>query len=137
MTLHTSTPPRHATQSANDNGPLSSGQLKALKIAIVVMGVMIVAILLAIVGRVIYLSSDKPSASAALPVAAAGEQADLAPSHTFSVPPGTRIRQMTLRGNRLLVNLEIDGTSRARIYDLTNGTLLSEVTFAPETPSSQ
>ena len=139
MTLHTTTPPRHTTRSANDNGPLSSDQVKALKIAIVVMGVMILAMLLAIVARVIYLSTNKPHASASAPLAAnidAGAAA-LAPMHNFSLPPGARVRNMSLRGNRLLVQLDTNGTTRARIYDLTNGKLLSDVTFEPETPSRQ
>ncbi|MFT5511584.1 MAG: hypothetical protein ACI89J_004687, partial [Hyphomicrobiaceae bacterium] len=53
-------PPTAApSYSANDNGPLTTGQVKALKWAIAIMSLMIVGALLAIVGRVIYLSSVK------------------------------------------------------------------------------
>ena len=85
--------------SANDNGPLSPGQVKALKIAIAVMGVMIVAALLAIFGRVIYFSSAKKSAPSA-----ATTQTVLAPQHQLALPSGAIVKNMSLRGNRLLVH---------------------------------
>jgi hypothetical protein len=130
MSMHTTTPPRHATRSANDNGPLSSGQVKALKIAIVVMGIMIIAALLAIVGRVIYLSANKPASetSQALPAITASTPA-FAPQHAFSLPSGAKIVRMSVEGNRLLVHYDLAGTPHATIYDLSSGTRLSDITF--------
>jgi hypothetical protein len=130
MNMHTTTPPRHATRSANDNGPLSSGQVKALKIAIVVMGIMIIAALLAIVGRVIYLSANKPAseASQARPAITAAAPA-FAPQHAFSLPPGAKIVRMSVESNRLFVQYDLAGTSHASIYDLSNGKRLSDITF--------
>jgi hypothetical protein len=130
MNMHTTTPPRHATRSANDNGPLSSGQVKALKIAIAVMGIMIIAALLAIVGRVIYLSTNKPAsvATQAVPAVTADTPA-FAPEHAFSLPPGAKVVRMSLEGNRLLVHYDLAGTPHASIYDLANGKRLSGITF--------
>ena len=137
MTLHTTTPPPKATHSANDNGPLTSGQVKILKISIAVMGVMIIMALLAIIGRVIYLSANKPAPTASRqPAALASPAPLLAPKHAFSLPANVTVERMTLEGNRLLVHFSEAGTSRARVYDLASGELLSDITFAPsEAPS--
>lgn len=137
MTMHTTTPPPKATHSANDNGPLTSGQVKILKISIAVMGVMIIMALLAIVGRVIYLSANKPARTvSSQPAALTSAVPQLAPKHAFSLPTGVTVERMTLEGNRLLVHFSEDGSPRARIYDLASGRLLSDITFAPsEAPS--
>ena len=127
MNMHTTTTPRHATRSANDNGPLSSGQVKALKIAIAVMGIMIIAALLAIVGRVIYLSTNKPAPGT--PQAVTAVTPAFAPEHAFSLPPGAKVVRMSLEGNRLLVHYDLAGTPHASIYDLANGRRLSGITF--------
>jgi hypothetical protein len=127
MNMHTTTPPRHATRSANDNGPLSSGQVKALKIAIAVMGIMIIAALLAIVGRVIYLSTNKPAPGT--PQAVTAVTPAFAPEHAFSLPPGAKVVRMSLEGNRLLVHYDLVGLPHASIYDLANGRRLSGITF--------
>ena len=130
MSMHTTTPPRHATRSANDNGPLSSGQVKALKIAIVVMGIMIIAALLAIVGRVIYLAANKPASetSQARPAITAATPA-FAPQHAFSLPSGAKIVHMSVEANRLFVQYDLAGRPHASIYDLSNGSRLSDITF--------
>ena len=127
MNMHTTTPPRHATRSANDNGPLSSGQVKALKIAIAVMGIMIIAALLAIVGRVIYLSTNKPAPGT--PQAVTAVTPAFAPEHAFSLPPGAKVVRMSLEGNRLLVHYDLVGLPHASIYDLANGRRLCGITF--------
>lgn len=127
MNMHTTTPPRNATRSANDNGPLSSGQVKALKIAIAVMGIMIIAALLAIVGRVIYLSTNKPAPGT--PQAVTAVTPAFAPEHAFSLPPGAKVVRMSLEGNRLLVHYDLVGLPHASIYDLANGRRLSGITF--------
>jgi hypothetical protein len=138
MTLRTTTPPPKATHSANDNGPLTSGQVKVLKIAIVVMGVMIIAALLAIVGRVIYLSANKPAATAESRSPDIGTVLPApAPKHDFSLPQGSTVTRMSLEGNRLLVHFSQAGSPRARVYDLTSGKLLSDVTFTPAEASSR
>lgn len=137
MNMHTSSPPTSAPRSANDNGPLSPGQVKALKIAIAVMGIMIILALLTIVARVIYMSANKPaSADRPAPPAITALTAP-APNHIFSLPPGARIERMSTEGNRLLVHFLDAGKPRARIYDLSNGKLLSDISFEPATPDGQ
>ena len=52
--------------SANNNGPLTNGQVKALKAIVAILGVLILAALLTIIARVIYLSTAKGSAPVAV-----------------------------------------------------------------------
>ena len=118
--------------SANDNGPLSPGQVKALKVAIAVMGVMIVAALLAIVGRVIYLSSTKTIA----PIAVAPPPA-LAPEHQVALPSGAVVKHMSLQGNRLLVHYQTTSGPGALVLDLVSGKTLSRVKMSAGTPAQR
>ncbi|MGI9479085.1 MAG: hypothetical protein ACR2PI_20445 [Hyphomicrobiaceae bacterium] len=126
-------PPR-VTQpySANDNGPLSPGQVKALKIAIATMGVMIVAALLAIVGRVIYLSSIKKVAA---PEAAT--KTALAPRHQVALPSGAVVKTMSLQGSRLLVHYQTPSGPGAIILDLGSGKTLSRVEMSTITQAKR
>lgn len=113
--------------SANDNGPLSPGQVKALKAAVIVMAVLIVVALVAIVARVIYLSSGKGDAAA--PVAAS---ATLIPRHQMALPPGAAIKSMSMHNDRLLVHYETPAGPGAAILDLASGKMLSRVVISKE-----
>jgi len=126
--------PPHVAQpySANDNGPLSPGQVKALKIVIATMGVMIVAALLAIIGRVIYLSSVKKSAPS--PVTA---QTALAPQHQLALPSGAVVKNMSLQGNRLLVYYQTTAGPGAIVLDLASGKTLSQVEVSAGVPANK
>lgn len=101
--------------------------------AIAIMGFLIVAALLAIVGRAIYLSTAKkkplePVATAVSP---------LAPEHTLALPPGAIVKNMALNGNRLLLHYETTAGPGAKILDLTTGKVLSRVNFTASVPGSQ
>lgn len=113
------------SQSANDNGPLSSGQVKALKLAIAVMSFLIVAALLAIVGRVIYLSAVKQRA----PAQAQTVSSTIAPNATLDLPAGAVIRNMSLQNDRLLVHYETTAGPGAVIVDLETGKKLGTINF--------
>lgn len=108
--------------SANDNGPLSPGQVRVLKIAIAVMGVMIVAALLAIVGRVIYLAATPKRVPEATAVSSA-----LALKHQLALPTGAAVKTMSLQGNRLLVHYQTAAGPGAMVLDLATGKTLSQV----------
>ena len=87
------------------------------------MSLMIVAALLAIVGRVIYLASIKPSTSTQSNVVAT----EIAPAQTISLPPGAVVKGMSLNNNRLLVHYETTAGPGAAIFDLTTGKPVSQV----------
>lgn len=112
------------SQSANDNGPLTSGQVKALKIAIAVMTFLIVAALVAIVARVIYLASTK---KATPPAAAPVVASELAPKVALSLPANAEIKSMRLNGNRLLVHFVTGEKGGAVVLDLATGKTLSQI----------
>ncbi len=115
--------PQAARQSsANDNGPLSGGQVKALKAIVAILGALIVAALLTIVARVIYLSTVQKSAPAATPTNSA-----LAEEHQLALPVGAAIKNMSLQNNRLLVHYVAPSGPGAAILDLTTGKLLSTI----------
>ncbi len=126
-------PPQAAHQlSANDNGPLTGGQVKALKTAIAIMSILIVAGLLAIVARVIYLSAVKENPSG--PVAAIS---GLAPQHRLALPAGAAVKNMSLQNNRLLVHYETPAGPGAAILDLTTGKTLSQIVISTGLPADK
>ena len=116
--------------SANDNGPLSPGQVKALKAAVIIMAILIVIALVTIVARVIYLSSA--SGDAATPVAASSTST-LIPQHQMALPPGAAIKNMTMHNDRLLVHYETPAGPGAAILDLASGKMLSKIVISKET----
>jgi len=118
-------PNARPSQSANDNGPLTSGQVKALKITIAVMSFMIVAALVAILARVVYLASTKKSVpSTSVSHASSSE---LVPAATLALPSGADIKSMSLHGNRLLVYYSDNNGHAAAILDLTTGKTMTKV----------
>ena len=118
--------------SANDNGPLSNGQVKALKAIVAILGVLIVAALLTIVARVIYLSAVKESVPAPAPATSA-----LAPQHQLALPAGASVKNMSLQNNRLLVYYESPAGPGAAILDLTTGKMLSTIAITANPPEKQ
>ncbi len=118
--------------SANDNGPLSNGQVKALKAIVAILGVLIVAALLTIVARVIYLSAVKESVPATAPGISA-----LAPQHQLALPAGASVKNMSLQNNRLLVYYESPAGTGAAILDLSTGKMLSTIAITANPPGKQ
>lgn len=117
--------PDQHSKTAAEQGPLSPLGVRLLKIAIVVMGIMIVVGVAVAIGRIIYLASNTGSDN----VATQSAPGPLAPRHTLSLPEGARITQTSLNGDRLLVRYVADGRTELAIYDLHQGRLLSTVVF--------
>jgi len=104
--------------------------VKVLKISIAVMGFLIVAALLAIVGRVMYLSTVSKPASTAL----SAPNVALAPEHTMVLPSGAAVKHVSLQENRLLVHYETEAGAAAAILDLATGKTLSHVAITTSRP---
>jgi hypothetical protein len=106
--------------------PLSDKQVKGLKVAVTVMSITAVMLILAIIGRVIYLVA-RPSASKSAVVAASTR----APAESIAValPPGAVIRQTTLSGDRLAVQFDAPGGTGIAVIDLSSGQVISRITF--------
>ena len=113
---------------------LSPPQMRALKIAVVVMGVILVAGFAAIVVRIIYLTSNKP-AIAAVPAGPATLALPLADVR-LALPPGAEVKSVTLDGNRLAVHHSGGGPKddTITIIDLATGRIISRVAIERKAP---
>jgi len=112
-----------------DQGPLSPAGVKALKIAIVAMGIMIIVGVAVVIGRMIYLASSSPS-----PVRAHASTrtvpARFADKIAVALPVGASARQISLNGSSLAI-LYQGGTGRGIIViDLASGKEISRIDFS-------
>jgi hypothetical protein len=109
------------------SGPLSPGQVRALKIIVVVMGVLILLGLFTVFGRIIYLAS-KPGRQ--VQAASQGLKAE----QRLALPPGAEVRQTSISGDRLAVHYEAPSGAAVVVLDLASGQVLSRIELAPEAP---
>ena len=107
--------------------PLNDPQVKALRIAVIVMGILIVMGLLAVIGRIIYLMA-RPSGQAA--VASGSIRGDM----TASLPAGAQVRNMSMQGDRIAIHYESPTGSGVVIVDLASGRPLGRIQLVPEPP---
>ena len=102
-----------------------AGLQRMLKVAIVAMGVMVVAGLLTVIGRIVYLASqDGQQASTA--------SGAIAPAARLGLPEGASVRSVALSGDRLAVHYDAPGGSGIAILDLASGRALSRVDIVQE-----
>lgn len=90
-------------------------QIRALKIAVIGMGVVLLAGFALVIGRIIYLVNSAPSAEAVQRAAVAAAPAPLA------LPAGAVVRQIAISGNRLAVHYEAPSGAGLRVLDLATG----------------
>lgn len=109
-----------------DTGPLSPPQVRALKIAIVVMGIMIVVGLLVIIGRMFYLASNRPPQATS--TAATASEARIA------LPAGSTIRGIALDGDRLAIHYESSSGAGIAVMDIAAGRVLGRYSVVPDAP---
>jgi hypothetical protein len=109
------------------NVQLSDPQVRALRIAVIVMGFLIVMGLVALIGRIIYLVA-RPSAQTAT------QSSPLATEVTASLPAGAQVRSMSLQGDRIAIHYDAPGGSGIVVVDLATGRTLSRVQLAPGVP---
>jgi hypothetical protein len=102
--------------------------VRALKIAVVVMGVLIVLGLFTVFARIIYLAS-RPG-----PQVQAASQAPRKAAQRLALPPGAIVRQTSISGDRLAVQYEAPSGAGIVILDLASGQIVSRVELAPEAP---
>lgn len=117
------------TSPATTEGPLSPAGVRALKIAIVVMGVMIVLGLVAVVARIIYLAGQSPSQATVSVVPAAG----LAEAR-IALPAGAVVRHLAIDGPRVAVHYETTSGPGLAVFDWSTGKPLARLAIDPEPP---
>lgn len=91
-----------------------------LKIIVIALAVLMLAGLVAIVGRVIYLASGSPTQPAA-PVSA------IQPEQKLRLPAGAQVRAVSLSGNRLAVHYDAGGAESIAVLDLQTGVTITTV----------
>ena len=104
--------------------------IRALRIAVLVMSAILLVGLATVVARVVYLATRQPvlatsSLSSNLQTQTAGSllTADL----SVALPAGSKVRSQSLSGNRLAVHYEGAGSEGILILDLETGRPLSHV----------
>lgn len=111
-----------AAASAQSTDPFSPAQLRILKIAVVVMGVILVLGFAAVIGRIAYLvtRTTKPAASAAI-----------AKDLRLPLPEGAAVRSLALSGDRLAVHFETNSGAGVAILDLLTGEPVTRIELVP------
>lgn len=99
----------------------SPRQMRMLKIAVVVMGIILIAGFLAIVVGIFYQSSKLGKSTAAIP-------ADI----SLALEPGQNVSHIALDGDRMAVHLTGPGGQEIRIIDLERGTVAGRVRLEAE-----
>ena len=124
-----------------DNTPIEGTvftprQVRLLKIAVVTMGLMLLAGLGAVIVGMIYQASKvgKTPVSAASPAAL---ESGIADAGALTVPEGSKVTTMALDGNRLAVHFTTADGGEIVIVDLTTGRVLSRITLQTGTSPAQ
>jgi hypothetical protein len=104
--------------------PFTPRQLRILKIAVVVMGIILLVGFAAVIGRIAYLvtkggATQTPAAHA------------LAKTARLPLPGGAAVRSVALDGNRLAVHYDTPVGAGIAILDLVTGEPLVHVDLAP------
>ena len=112
---------------------LTPRQVGALKVAVVVMGIMLLAGLAAVIAGMIHQASKigqgAPNAGS---VAAISEPVPMAPTNpgklpAVDIPEGWSIVSMALDGNRLALHMESPEGAQIVVVDIRSGTVVSRV----------
>lgn len=101
---------------------------RTLIFIVVLLGLLMVAGIVAVVLRVIYLSSQpaaQPASTAAGTQGAQGEAVSLA------LPPGGVVKSVSLAGDRIAVHYEAAGRAGIAVVDLTTGAVVRRVDVVP------
>jgi hypothetical protein len=112
---------------ATDSGPLTPTHVRWLKIAVVVMGIMIIVGIAILFGRVLYLASSMPRQGA---VSRSMTPADA----RLVLPTGASVRGMALSGDRLAVHYDGPRGSGILVLDLATGAQVGRFDVVPEVP---
>ena len=102
---------------------------RTLKLVVVALAMLLLAGLLTVIGRVIYLASS-PRTQPGAPTAAAPAPA-IRPELSLALPPGAIVRSVALAGNRLAVHYDAGAGSGIAVLDLQTGRMITNVAIAP------
>jgi hypothetical protein len=106
---------------------LGERQLKMLKVAVIIMGIILVLGFATVIARIVYLVNR--GGETVTTVSAPAQQAA-----RLALPAGASVRNISLNGHRLSVHYEGPGGSGIVILDLETGKPVSRIEIVPETP---
>ena len=110
--------------------PMPDGPgVRVLKYVVIGMGILIVAGVLTVIGRIVYLANQGPKQAAI-----ATSNARLAPAAKLAIPALAHVKQISMSSDRLAVHYEGPTGSAIAIVDLASGNVLSRVDLVTEVP---
>ena len=121
----TSLPNRSASAQTRD-APARDLKVRALIFIVSFLGLLIVAGLVAVILRIIYLSSTPSAQRATTDAAEAPSAAD-----RLDLPAGAVVKSMSVGVDRLAVHYDAPGGGGIAILDLATGTVLRRVDIVP------
>jgi hypothetical protein len=105
-------------------------QMRILKIAVIVMGVLLVGGFAFVLAAIVYQASHIAQVRDIAPRQAAPGQGEL--NIDLSVPAGSAVTAMALDGNRLAVHLDGAAGPEIAIVDLASGKVVAHVKLKPQ-----
>jgi len=99
-----------------------------LKFVVIALGVLLVAGLATVIGRIIYLASA-PSAQPA------AETSTLSSRQTLQLPPGSQVRSISLSGDQIAVHYETPEGSGIDVLDLATGRKTAHISIEAAPPA--
>jgi hypothetical protein len=122
-----------AVTSEADNSPVpgtvfTPRQVKALKVAVIVMGVLLVGGFALVLGAIVYQASRLGQDAPAARNPAASDQG----AAQVTVPPGANVTAMDLDGGRLALHLNGSNGPEVIVIDVGSGRVLARIKLKPE-----
>jgi hypothetical protein len=103
---------------------------RSLKLVVVALAMLMLAGLLTVIGRVIYLASS-PRTQPGTPTSAAPTPA-IRPELSLALPPGAIVRSVALAGDRLAVHYDAGTGTGIAVLDLQTGRVITNVAIEPK-----
>lgn len=107
---------------------VSDAQMRKLRVAVIGMGLVLLAGFAVVIGRIVYLLNRTPVDPAQL---AASTGATATGDVRVALPPGAVVRHLSLSGNRLAVHYDAPGGAAIAIVDLVAGRAVQRIELAP------
>jgi Family of unknown function (DUF6476) len=124
-----------AVTSEPDNTPLpgtvfTPRQVRMLKIAVIVMGILLVGGFALVMATIVYQASKLGNNTVRSPAAAALA----APEAALSLPEDATVTSMALDGDRLALHLQTRAGPEIAVIDVTTGKVLSRIKINADKP---
>lgn len=122
-----------AVASEPDNTPLpgtvfTPRQVRALKIAVIVMGILLVGGFGLVMATIVYQASKLGDKKVSAPAAAPATL----PAAALSLPQGATVSSMALDGDRLALHLQTSTGPEIAVIDVVTGKVLSRIKLEAE-----